>query len=159
MVAHALIPSIWEAEAGGFLSSRPAWSTEWVPRQPGLHRETLSRKTKNQPNKQKIVSSPSHCWCLWEWTNETLWEDWATTRYSWVSCTLPSKDFTGQVYAHVPKEAISSSQTCSSYKTVTLWSHRWPETQCVDQVGPEFWDPLPLPFKCWDEGCATPCLA
>ena len=53
MVAHAFIPSIWEAEAGGFLSSRPAWSTEWVPRQPGLHRETLSRKTKNQPNKQK----------------------------------------------------------------------------------------------------------
>jgi hypothetical protein len=34
-----------EAEAGGFLSSRPAWSTERVPRQPELHRETLSRKT------------------------------------------------------------------------------------------------------------------
>jgi hypothetical protein len=31
-----------EAEAGGFLSSRPAWSTAWVPGQPGLHRETLS---------------------------------------------------------------------------------------------------------------------
>jgi hypothetical protein len=27
MVAHAFNPSIWEAEAGGFLSSRPAWST------------------------------------------------------------------------------------------------------------------------------------
>jgi hypothetical protein len=42
---HAFNPSTWEAEAGGFLSSRPAWSTEWVPGQPGLHRETLSRKT------------------------------------------------------------------------------------------------------------------
>jgi hypothetical protein len=50
VVAHAFNPSIWEAEAGGFLSSRPAWSTEWVPGQPGLYRETLSRKTKQ--NKQ-----------------------------------------------------------------------------------------------------------
>jgi hypothetical protein len=53
VVAHAFNPSTWEAEAGGFLSSRPAWSTEQVPGQPGLHRETLSRKTKtNQTNKQ-----------------------------------------------------------------------------------------------------------
>jgi hypothetical protein len=28
MVAHAFDPSTWEAEAGGFLSLRPAWSTE-----------------------------------------------------------------------------------------------------------------------------------
>jgi hypothetical protein len=28
MVAHACNPSTWEAEAGRFLSSRPAWSTE-----------------------------------------------------------------------------------------------------------------------------------
>jgi hypothetical protein len=28
VVAHALNPSTREAEAGGFLSSRPAWSTE-----------------------------------------------------------------------------------------------------------------------------------
>jgi hypothetical protein len=48
--------------AGGFLSSRPAWSSEWVPEQSGLHRETLSRKNQktnkqtkptNQTNKQK----------------------------------------------------------------------------------------------------------
>jgi hypothetical protein len=48
MVAHAFNPSTREAEAGGFLSSRPAWSTEWVPGQPGLYRETLSRKTKKK---------------------------------------------------------------------------------------------------------------
>jgi hypothetical protein len=47
-VAHAFNPSTREAEAGGFLSSRPAWSTEWVPGQPGLHRETLSRETKRK---------------------------------------------------------------------------------------------------------------
>jgi major histocompatibility complex class I len=28
VAAHTFNPSIWEAEAGGFLSSRPAWSTE-----------------------------------------------------------------------------------------------------------------------------------
>jgi hypothetical protein len=51
MVAHAFNPSTLEAEAGGFLSSRPAWSTKWVPRQPGLYRETLSQKTKNKQKK------------------------------------------------------------------------------------------------------------
>jgi major histocompatibility complex class I len=28
VVAHTFNPSTWEAEAGGFLGSRPAWSTE-----------------------------------------------------------------------------------------------------------------------------------
>ena len=52
MVVHAFNPSTWEVEAGGFLSSKPAWSTELVPGQPGLYRETLSRKTKNNNNKK-----------------------------------------------------------------------------------------------------------
>jgi hypothetical protein len=51
VLAHAFNPSTQEAEAGGFLSSRPAWSTKWVPGQPGLYRETLSRKTKNKKQK------------------------------------------------------------------------------------------------------------
>jgi hypothetical protein len=53
-VAHAFNPSTQEAEAGVFLSSRQAWSTEWVPGQPGLYRETLSSKTKTK-TKQKII--------------------------------------------------------------------------------------------------------
>jgi hypothetical protein len=28
MVTHAFNPSTWEAEAGGFLSLKPVWSTE-----------------------------------------------------------------------------------------------------------------------------------
>ena len=51
VVAQACNPSTQEAEAGGFQSSRPAWSTEWVPGQPGLHRETLSQKNKTKQNK------------------------------------------------------------------------------------------------------------
>ena len=46
LVAHTFNPSTWKAEAGEFLSLRPAWSTEWVPGQPGLYRETLSKKKK-----------------------------------------------------------------------------------------------------------------
>jgi hypothetical protein len=53
VVAHAFNPSTWEAEAGEFLSSRPAWSTELVPGQPGLHRETLSRKQTNKQTNKK----------------------------------------------------------------------------------------------------------
>jgi hypothetical protein len=51
VVAHTFNTSIREAEAGEFLSSRPDWSTEWVPRQPGLFKETLSQKKK----KRKLV--------------------------------------------------------------------------------------------------------
>jgi hypothetical protein len=41
------------------VSSRPAWSTDPVPGQPGLHRETLSqtqkpKKKKKNPEKTKI---------------------------------------------------------------------------------------------------------
>jgi hypothetical protein len=53
MVVHAFNPSTREAEAGGFLSLRPAWSTEWVPVQPGLHIETLSRKDKKKKKKKE----------------------------------------------------------------------------------------------------------
>jgi hypothetical protein len=53
MVAHAFDPSTREAEADRFLSLRPAWSTKWVPGQPGLYRETLSQKNKKQKTKQK----------------------------------------------------------------------------------------------------------
>lgn len=49
VVAHTFIPSTLEAEAGGSLSLRPAWSTERVPEQLELQRETLSGKA----NKRK----------------------------------------------------------------------------------------------------------
>jgi hypothetical protein len=61
VVAHTFNPSTREAEAGGFLSLRPAWSTKWVPGQPGLYRETLSRKQK-QTNKQQKKNFPHPFW-------------------------------------------------------------------------------------------------
>jgi hypothetical protein len=53
-VGHTFNPSTWEAEAGGFLSLRPAWSTQWVLGQPGLHRETLSLKKNKNKNKKRL---------------------------------------------------------------------------------------------------------
>ena len=39
VVAHTFNPSTWEAEAGGTMSWRLAWSTG----QPGIHRKTKKR--------------------------------------------------------------------------------------------------------------------
>jgi hypothetical protein len=45
-----------EAEAEEFLSLRPAWATEWVPWQAGVHRETLSHANKQQRNRAWSVA-------------------------------------------------------------------------------------------------------
>jgi hypothetical protein len=46
VVAHAFNPGTQEAEAVGSPSSWPAWSTDRVPGQLGLHSETTSQKPK-----------------------------------------------------------------------------------------------------------------
>jgi hypothetical protein len=53
IMAHAFNPSTWEAEADRFLGWRTAWSKESVLGQPGLHRETLSRKPKKEKKKKR----------------------------------------------------------------------------------------------------------
>jgi hypothetical protein len=60
VVVHTFNPSTWEVEAGGFLSSRPAWSSKWVPGQPGLYRETLSQN--KQTNKLPLWPFGEHLW-------------------------------------------------------------------------------------------------
>jgi hypothetical protein len=58
VVAHAFNPSTWEAEAGGFLSSSPAWSTEFQDIQGYTEKSCLEKlKTKQITTKPiKIVS-------------------------------------------------------------------------------------------------------
>jgi hypothetical protein len=46
VVVHTFNLSTWEAETGRSLSSKTAWSTDQVPEQLGLHRETLPQKYK-----------------------------------------------------------------------------------------------------------------
>jgi hypothetical protein len=58
-VAHAFNPSTWEAEAGGFLSSRPAWflqsefqDSQGYTEKPCLKKQKQTNKQKKQANKQ-----------------------------------------------------------------------------------------------------------
>jgi hypothetical protein len=52
VVVHAFNPSTWEAEAGGFLSSRPAWFRVSSRTARAIQRN-LSQKQTNTTNKQK----------------------------------------------------------------------------------------------------------
>jgi hypothetical protein len=63
---------------------RPAWSTKWIPGQPGLYKETLSQKKKK---KKKVLN-----WVWWHTLNpstleeeagESLssWPAWSTNRF------------------------------------------------------------------------------
>jgi hypothetical protein len=60
-VPSSLLP-IWPMSVGRWISSsRPSWSTEWVPGQPGLYRETMSwrkenKQTNNYNKKAKVCS-------------------------------------------------------------------------------------------------------
>jgi hypothetical protein len=54
VMAHAFNPSTWEAEAGGFLSSRPAWSTEWVPER--TNERTKERRKERQRQRHRKLA-------------------------------------------------------------------------------------------------------
>jgi hypothetical protein len=47
VVSHAFNPSTWEAEAGGFLSLRPARATQRNPVLKKQKKTTIKKKTKN----------------------------------------------------------------------------------------------------------------
>jgi hypothetical protein len=58
VVAHAFDPSTREAEAGRFLSSGPAWSTEFQDSQgytekPCLEKQKIKTKTNKKTNKKR----------------------------------------------------------------------------------------------------------
>ena len=48
VLAHAFNPSTWEAETGGFLSSRPAWFTEFQDSQGYTEKLCLEKKKKKK---------------------------------------------------------------------------------------------------------------
>ena len=60
MVAHTFNPSTWEAEAGGFLSSRPAWSqvssrtAKATQRSPVSKNQKKGKKKKKKGKKKKV---------------------------------------------------------------------------------------------------------
>ena len=88
MVLHTFTPNTGEAEVGRQISmrSRVLWSREWVSGQPGLHRETMSWKTKTKQNKN--CGGSIRCWteggaepyfplsppCLLSWLKRCLYD-------------------------------------------------------------------------------------
>ena len=80
VMAHTFNPSTWEAKAGISLSSRPAWSTEIVLRQPELHRGTLSWKTQWKTQPKNSFVEYCHVWwfkriaCIGFTISGTVWE-------------------------------------------------------------------------------------
>jgi hypothetical protein len=57
VVADAFNPSTWEAETGGFLSSRPAWFTKVSSR---TARAITVLKNKTKPKRNKIKNNRIH---------------------------------------------------------------------------------------------------
>jgi hypothetical protein len=57
LVAHAFNPSTWEAEAGRFLSPRPACSTESSRTARATQRNLVSKKPKKKKNQNKTFLS------------------------------------------------------------------------------------------------------
>jgi hypothetical protein len=77
----SLMPALGRQVGLWVVSSRPVWSTEWVPGQPGLHRETLSwnnKQTNNNNNAFTTVSEtasrsyPSYTAILYEMQHPTI---------------------------------------------------------------------------------------
>jgi hypothetical protein len=119
-VGHTFNPSTWEAEAGGFLSSRPAWSTKWAPGQPGLYRETLSWKTNKQTNKQTNNEKRKHmsinelerkfwvptwaaCWYLRRYSAFNKISRWNILDHKWIQdCVVWLCLFLSQVHKCMP---------------------------------------------------------
>jgi hypothetical protein len=59
VVAHAFNPSTWEAEAGRFLSLRPAWSTVYTVSSRTARATQRNPVSKNQNEKKEEKSSRS----------------------------------------------------------------------------------------------------
>jgi hypothetical protein len=106
-VAHAFHLSTWEAEEGGFLISRPAWSTKWVSGEPRLHRETLSRK---QTSKKKKVIKKLDGYVS-SWINEII----NIKNNLWAHCPLPLHG----VQLWVPERSWNKSPLAVCIKTIS----------------------------------------
>jgi hypothetical protein len=113
VVLQAFNPSTQEAEGGRSLSSRPAWSTEWVPGKPELHRETLSgNHTKTQSSLKCGTVCHLACKCL-KWQLRNALGEWPGDRGS-DAATCPCLRSKGlchpfqwkQLTRHMPEELI-----------------------------------------------------
>jgi hypothetical protein len=130
VVAYAF----WEAEAGGFLSSKPAWSTKWVPGQQRVHRETLSQKKKNKiKKKNKDTVSARH-------SAYTYNLNWGTTiKILRPACALYSEIMSPKMSLSFHKDRLSKAEDRKSkHNSVRL--AKQVKVDCFPATGPlGFW--------------------
>jgi hypothetical protein len=72
VVAHAFNPSTWEAEAGGFLSSRPACLQSEFQDSQGYTEKPCLEKPKKKKKKKKKINSPVSLWPIQVLNSHTL---------------------------------------------------------------------------------------
>jgi hypothetical protein len=97
VVAHTFNPSTWEAEAGRFLSLRPAWSTEFQDSQGSTEKPCLDPPPQKKPKKQKTKQ------------NKTKQNK-----------TKPNSDIWGDQYMRMGTKDILGNQKKRILKTLTL---------------------------------------
>ena len=112
MVAHAFNPSTWEAEAGGSLSSRSAWSTDRVLGSQGYAEKPVSNKQTNK--------TPSHVFCFV-----------FVCFYNVGTLLTPTSDkaFLCPHFTHAHISVRLHSLPCSSITHASVW--RWHPTHSV----------------------------
>jgi hypothetical protein len=107
---HAFNPSTGDPEAGRFLSSRPAWSTKWVPGQPELYRETLSQ-TPSPPQRKKIQDQTSLPLVMTKTRGSVLRKRAEIKKSSWHDCKA---------------QAPVSAQSCALWAQILHWLNKRP---------------------------------
>jgi hypothetical protein len=80
METNAFTPSTQEAEAKRSLSSRTALSINHVPGKPGLHRKSLSQKTKWGA---QLIFIPVFYYCFIFYTELLFWQSIYTEAQAW----------------------------------------------------------------------------
>lgn len=122
VVTNTLNPSSMEAEGGGSLRSRPACSTEWVPGQSRLYRETVSWNQPTSTNQSTKLTTPSLCFLYLDkgrWgPSHVLYDDIVITislRELWV---CKGKHFT----SHCLKDWTVLEKIKCSKQSLSVWS-------------------------------------
>jgi hypothetical protein len=124
-VAQAFYPNTWEAEPGRFLSSRLACSTEWVPGQPGLHRETQSQKNKKPPNPDTIayaskilLKGPWYTCLVWGYTSAWQIQKWMLTVIYKMELRAP--------IGGARESTQGAEGVCDPISGTTIWTNQYP---------------------------------
>ena len=139
-MAHYFNPSTWEAEAGRFLNSKTAGSTEWVPWQQVLHRESLSQGTEKKKHLTKITREHSSWSELGAYIKKFFHEASEITHQTW-ACVKPFYHLwsSSQLQTLRPRND-HSNRTQRKIKLTSCYSGSLSVNQDIWSLKRPFWD-------------------